>query len=201
MSRFLGLPLHIRRKIFTFALGSHHFRIYSFKGQVRPRVCPECYFGLPYAMALGPPVRAIWLLALSYVCRQIYLEVQGLVFAQNKFIGYPVPLAALFKRMASYQANQIRAVTVNVLAAFMVMEGNRTVAGLSDEVIEVLKILCGMRGVQRVSVEWDGKHDNWGEAHDQFQKMVRKTFQGYGRRDVQVRVPLLGMKPQEKTRK
>jgi hypothetical protein len=79
-------------------------------------------------MALGPPVRAIGLLALSYVCRQIYLEVQGLVFAQNKFIGYPVPLAALFKRMASYQANQIRVVTVNVLAAFTVMEDNRTVA-------------------------------------------------------------------------
>jgi hypothetical protein len=31
--------------------------------------------------------------------------------------------------------------------------------------------------------------------------MVRKTFQGYGRTDVQVQVPLLGMKPQEKTRK
>lgn len=135
--------------ILTYALGGHHFQIYSFNGQVRPRVRPECYFGLPYAMTLGPPIRLSWLLALSRVSRQVYLEVQCLVFAQNKFIGYPIPLAKLFKSMAPYQANQIKAVTVNVLAAFTVMEDNKTVSGLSEEVIEILKILCGMRGCRR----------------------------------------------------
>ena len=148
-------------------------------------------------MALGPPVRLTWLFALSYVSRQVYLETQGLVFAQNKFIGYPTPLAALLKRMASYQVNEIRVVTVNVMAAFTKMEDNKTVTGLSEEVIGILKILCGMKGLQRVSVEWNGMHDNWGEAHDEFQKMVRKMFKGYGRTDVQVWVPMLGAKPQD----
>ncbi|KAF3040640.1 hypothetical protein E8E11_007119 [Didymella keratinophila] len=71
LSRFLDIPPHIHQKILIFALSGHDFRIYSFNGQVRPRVCPECYFGLPYAMALGPPVRITWLLALSYVSNQV----------------------------------------------------------------------------------------------------------------------------------
>jgi hypothetical protein len=73
--------------------------------------------------------------------------VQGLVFAQNKFVGYSIPLAALFKRMAPYQVNEIRVVTVNVIAASTKMEGDKMATGLSEEVIEILNILCGMRGL------------------------------------------------------
>lgn len=44
-------------------------------------------------------------------------------------------------------------------------------------------------------------HDNWGETHDEFQKMVGKMFRGSGKTDVQVWVPMEGMKPQEEGRK
>ncbi|KAL1656995.1 hypothetical protein SLS61_000034 [Didymella pomorum] len=118
--------------ILTFTLGGHTPGCTpSTNGQVRPRVCPEYYLGLPYAMTLGPRVRITWLLALSY----------------NKFVGYSIPLAALFKRMAPYQVNEIRVVTVNVIAASTKMEGDKMATGLSEEVIEILNILCGMRGL------------------------------------------------------
>jgi hypothetical protein len=148
-------------------------------------------------MTLGPAIPASTLLALSSVSRQIYLEIQGLVFAQNKFVGYPTPLTTLLKRMALCQASQIRVVTVSVLAAFTTLEDNKTVTGLSGEVIEILTILCGMRGLQKVSVKWDGKHDDWGEAHDYFKAKVVETFERHMRGDVRVWVPMLGTKPQE----
>lgn len=55
--------------------------------------------------------------------------------------------------MAPYQVKGIRVVTVNVIAAFNAVEDNMTIAGLSDEVIKILKAFCGMRGLKRVSVD------------------------------------------------
>lgn len=123
-------------------------------------------------------------MAHSRVSRQVYLEAQGRVFAQNEFMGYPIPLTALFKRMTSRQANITKKVTVSVLVPFHTLEDNKTVTGLSEEVIEILRTLCGMSGLQKVSVEWDEKHDNHGEAHGYFWTRVMEMFEGYERDEV-----------------
>lgn len=197
LSPLLRLPHHLRHRIVTFALGGHHIRIYSLNGRICPRACPECYYGLPYAMRLGPAVPLSKILVLSKTSRQIYIEIQGIIFAQNEFMGYPTPLSKLFKRMLSYQANQIKAITVNILVSFKMLEDNKTVVGLSEEVVETLKVLCGMRGLREVSVVWDGKHDNHGEAHDYFKARVVEMFTASKRMDVQIYVPMLGNKPQQ----
>lgn len=98
--------------------------------------------------------------------------------------------------MALWQVDLVRTVTVSVLLPFQTLEDGRMVTGLSGEVIGVLRVLCGMRGLKRVSVEWEGKHDNHGEAHDYFEMRVREIFVQHRRQDVTIIVPVLGMKPQ-----
>lgn len=90
----------------------------------------------------------------------------------------------------------VKKVTVTVLVPCKTLGDNKTVTGLSEEVIEILRTLCGMSGLHRVSVEWDGKHDNHGKAHEYFRTRVMEMFEVYGRNEVQVWVPMLGMKPQ-----